>query len=63
MKEAKKELGKALFNLANMLLVLYLLGYYLQQEKINFFVVFMIIYAIGSLYYIGFALIKEGSDE
>ena len=63
MKEAKKELGKALFNLANMLLVLYLLGYYLQQEKINFFVVFMIIYAIGSLYYIGFVLIKEGSNE
>ena len=60
MKEAKKELGKALFNLANMLLVLYLLGYYLQQ-KINFFVIFMIIYAIGSL--IGFALSKEGSDE
>ena len=45
MKEAKKELGKAFLNLANMLLVLYLLGYYLTN------------------YFVGFYLIKEGSNE
>ncbi len=63
MKEAKKELGKAFLSLANMLLVLYLLGYYLTQAKVNIFMVFLIIYIIVSLYYVGFYLIKEGSNE
>ena len=63
MREAKKELGKAFLNLANMLFVLYLLGYYLKKENINFFVLFLLIYAIISFYVAGFYLIKEASDE
>ena len=63
MREAKKELGKALLNLANMLLVIYLLGYYLTKEHINIFIVFLILYGVLSLYFIGFYLIKEGSNE
>jgi len=63
LKEAKKELGKTLMNLTNMLFVLYLLGNYLSKTKINFFIVFVILYIVLSFYYIGFYLTKEGSDE
>jgi len=63
MKEAKKELGKAFLNLANMVLVVYLLGNYLNKNSVNYFILFLIIYGILSLYYIGFYLIKEGSNE
>ncbi len=63
MNEAKKELGKSLMSLSNMLFVLYLLGNYLSKTKINFFVVFLILYIILSLYCVGFYLIKEGSYE
>jgi len=59
--KAKEELGKALLNLANMLTVLFLFNTYLQKEQINFWVVMALIYAILSLYWIGFYLIKESS--
>jgi len=63
MNEAKKELGKAFLNLANMFLILFLFNTYLQKSEINYFVVMLISYAIGSLYFAGFYLIKEGSNE
>ena len=63
MREAKKEFGKSLFNLANMLLVIYLLGNYISQFRVNFFIVFLILYTVLGLYFVGFYLIKEGSDE
>jgi Ca2+/Na+ antiporter len=59
--KAKEELGKALLNLANMLTVLFLFNTYLQKEQINFWIVMVLIYAIVSLYWIGFYLIKENS--
>ena len=59
--KAKVELGKALLNLANMLTVLFLFNTYLQKEQINFWIVMVLIYAIVSLYWIGFYLIKENS--
>jgi len=63
MKEAKKELGKAFLNLANMILVVYLLGKYLSNSNFSFWIVFLIVYIIVSLYFAGFYLIKEASDE
>jgi len=63
MKEAKKELGKAFLNLANMILVVYLLGKYLSNSNFSFWIVFLIVYVIVSLYFAGFYLIKEASDE
>jgi len=63
LSEAKKELGKAFLNLANMLLVVYLLGNYISSEHINFFVIFFILYIVVAFYFAGFYLIKEGSDE
>jgi len=63
MKEAKKELGKAFLNLANMILVLFLFNTYLQKNDINIPFVFVTLYGIGSVYFIGFQLIKEANDE
>jgi len=63
MKEAKKELGKAFLNLANMILVVYLLGKYLSNSNFSFWIVFLIVYIIVSLYFASFYLIKEASDE
>jgi len=63
MKEAKKELGKAFLNLANMILVVYLLGKYLSNSNFSFWIVFLIVYIIVSFYFAGFYLIKEASDE
>jgi len=63
MKEAKKELVKSFLNLANMILVVYLLGKYLSNSNFSFWIVFLIIYIIVSLYFAGFYLIKEASDE
>jgi hypothetical protein len=59
--KAKEELGKALLNLANMLTVLFLLNTYLQKDQINFWIVMALMYAILSLYWIGFVLIKENT--
>jgi hypothetical protein len=50
LREAKKEFAKALLNLANMLLVLYLLGTYLQKNEISIPFVFLTLYGIGGLY-------------
>jgi len=44
MQKAKEELGKTLLNLANLLLVLFLLNTYLQKENINFALLFFFIY-------------------
>ena len=63
MTEAKKELGKAFLNLANMILVLFLFNTYLQKNNINIPFVFITIYGIFSIYFIGFFLIKEANDE
>ena len=63
MKKAKEELGKAFLNLANLLLVLFLLNTYLQKENINFALLFFFIYVIIGIYYVGYHLIKENSDE
>jgi len=63
MKDAKKELGKAFLNLANMILVVYLLGKYLNSENFSLWIVFLIVYVVVSLYFAGFYLIKEASDE
>ena len=63
MREAKKELGKALLNLANMILVLFLFNTYLQKNSINIPFVFLTLYGIFSIYFVGFALIKEASNE
>ncbi len=63
MKKAKEELGKAFFNLANLLLVLFLLNTYLQKENINFGFVFFFIYVIVGIYRSGYILIKESEDE
>jgi len=63
MKEAKKELRKAFLNLANMILVLFLFNTYLQKDNINIPFVFVTLYGICSIYFIGFQLIKEANDE
>ncbi|NPA11739.1 MAG: hypothetical protein GXO62_05820 [Epsilonproteobacteria bacterium] len=63
MREAKKEFGKALLNLANMFLVLFLFNTYFQKQDIDLFIVMLFIYATLSVYFVGFWLIKEGSDE
>jgi len=63
MKDAKKELGKAFLNLANMILVVYLLGKYLSSENFSLWIVFLIVYVVVGLYFAGFYLIKEASDE
>ena len=63
MKKAKEELGKAFLNLANLLLVLFLLNTYLQKENINFGFVFFFIYVIVGIYRSGYILIKESEDE
>ena len=63
MREAKKELGKALLNLANMILVLFLFNTYLQKNNINIPFVFLTLYGILSIYFVGFVLIKEASNE
>ena len=63
MKKAKEELGKSFFNLANLLLVLFLLNTYLQKENINFGLLFFFIYIILGIYYVGYYLIKENENE
>ena len=63
MKKAKEELGKAFFNLANLLLVLFLLNTYLQKENINFGLLFFFIYVILGIYYVGYYLIKENEND
>ncbi len=63
MTEAKKELGKTLLNLANMVLVLFLFNTYLQKNNINIPFIFITLYGILSLYFMGFYLIKESSNE
>ena len=63
MKEAKKELGKALLSLANMILVLFLFNTYLQKDSISIPFVFATLYGILSIYFVGFVLIKEASNE
>jgi len=63
LREAKKEFGKALLNLANMFLVLFLFNTYFQKQDIDLFIVMLFIYATLSVYFVGFWLIKEGSDE
>jgi len=63
LREAKRELGKAFLNLANMILVLFLFNTYLQKENINIPFVFFTLYGIGGLYYLGYSLIKENSNE
>jgi len=63
MREAKKELGKALLSLANMVLVLFLFNTYLQKNNINIPFVFLTLYGILSIYFVGFVLIKEASHE
>ena len=61
--KAREELGKGLITLANMLLVLFFLNTYLQKVNINYWVVFGSIYAIGSIYFLGYNLIKENCHE
>jgi len=63
MKKAKEELGKAMLSLANLLLVLFFVNTYLQKEHINPFLALLIIYGIGSIYWVGFYLIKESANE
>ena len=61
--KAREELGKGLITLANMLLVLFLLNTYLQKENINYWIIFLSVYGIGAIYFIGYNLIKENCDE
>ena len=63
MKKAKEELGKAFLNLANLLLVLFLLNTYLQKENINFGLLFFFVYVILGIYYVGYYLIKENEND
>jgi len=63
MNKAKEELGKTLLNLANLLLVLFLLNTYLQKEDINFGLLFFFIYVILGIYRSGYILIKESEND
>ena len=63
MKEAKREFGKALLSLANMILVLFLFNTYLQKNEVSIPFVVLTLYGIGGLYFLGYSLIKENSNE
>jgi len=61
--EELKELGKALYQLANMLIVLSFINIYLQKENIDIIIIISFIYGIGFIYFMGYLFIKRSNSE
>jgi len=61
--EELKELGKSLYQLANMLIVLSFINVYLQKESLDIFIIISFVYGIGFIYFMGYLFIKRSSNE